>query len=108
MIRPSKAALQARRRLKAAQARHEFIRAKLAEMELAEKKAGLVSRREAEAAWQVIMPRCKARLLRIAPDLKARLPQLTDEQVKLIDGLVHEAVEDLGRPVSFETRRRRP
>jgi phage terminase Nu1 subunit (DNA packaging protein) len=72
--------------------------ARLMEIRLAERKAGLVEVRDLARAWTETMTRCRTRLMEIVDDAKRRLPHLTDAQLGLIESLLVEAIEGLDEP----------
>lgn len=78
-----------------ASARERAAKAKLAELEYARRSGELIPAAEAEARWVEIVTRSRTKLLGLPSKAKQRLPHLTAVDMKALDRLVREALEDL-------------
>lgn len=78
-----------------ARRRKENALAELREVELAEKKGGLVPARDVEIRWAGIITAARTRLLELPTRVKQAVPELTPAQVELVRAMVHEALTDL-------------
>ena len=76
-------------------ARIEAVRAALATIELNEKKGKLVSVDVARTAVIEKFTAVRTRLLGLPTRIRQRLPHLTAEDVRIIDALIREALEEL-------------
>jgi hypothetical protein len=79
-------------------ARREAAQAALAEIELAEKRLELVLARDVESRLVNVFSHCKTKLLGVPSRARQQDPGLTGAQIKLIEQLIREALEDLAAP----------
>ena len=77
------------------QARREYARAQLLELDLQERKGELVPVSEVGAKFVEVVQAAKTKLLGVATRIKQRLPHLTADDVREIDDLLREALEGL-------------
>lgn len=68
---------------------------KLAELDYHRKVGALVSAQEVELRWSGIITAVRDRLLGLPVRLKARVPELTRDQVAVLDELVRQDLEEL-------------
>lgn len=76
-------------------ARREAAEAAMAEIELAEKQRSLVPAADVEAHLVNVFANCRTKLLGLPARARAQDPSLSSEQIGMIDGLLHECLEDL-------------
>lgn len=76
-------------------AQREKAQAELAEIELAEKRGELVPAREVEARMVEVFAHCRTKLLGVPARARQQDPSLTAAQVRMLDELVREALEEL-------------
>lgn len=81
--------------LGAARARHAAAQAELAEIELARKRGELMPARNVEARLADVFLRCRMRLLAVPARLRQQDPSLGADQLRLVEGLIVEALEEL-------------
>lgn len=81
--------------LSAARARKAAAEAEVAELELAERRGQLVRADEVEARLVRVFVNCRTKLLDVPSRAFERDPSLSEDQVALVDSLIHEALEDL-------------
>ncbi len=77
------------------QARREYARAQLLELDLQERLGELVPVSEVGAKFVEVVNAAKTKLLGVATRIKQRLPHLTPSDVQEIDDLLREALEGL-------------
>jgi hypothetical protein len=78
-----------------AQARRQAALADLAETELAVRRGKLVDAAEIEAGLVELFTVCKTKLLAVPSKAKHQIPHLTRADVRILDTIVREALEDL-------------
>lgn len=78
-----------------ASARERSAKAKLAELEYARKAGELVPAAEVEARWLEMITRSRTKLLGLPSKAKQSLPHLTAADLKILDRIVREALEEL-------------
>jgi phage terminase Nu1 subunit (DNA packaging protein) len=83
--------------IRVSMARREAARAELAEIEVAEKRGDLVSAEEAEAELDELCTVVKTRILGVPTRFRQRVPHLAVADLDLLDLLLREALEELGR-----------
>jgi phage terminase Nu1 subunit (DNA packaging protein) len=83
-------------RWRSARARLAEAQAAQAEEELRLKRGRLVEVDEVRSEWVKLVTRSRNRLLALPSKIRQRLPNLTHAEVALIDGLVREALSELG------------
>lgn len=76
-------------------ARREAAEAAIAEIELAEKRRELVPAKDVESTLVNVFAHCKTKLLGIPARACQRDPSLSASQVKMIEELIFQALEDL-------------
>lgn len=76
-------------------ARKEAAQAALAELELERERGRLVAARDVARGIADMIIACRAKLLGVPSRAKQAMPELTSEQVDVIDSLVREALEEL-------------
>lgn len=81
--------------LAVARARREAAQARMAELELARQEGELVLAKDVEARLADVFLRCRTKLLGVPTRAREQDPTLTDQQIKLVDELIHEACEEL-------------
>jgi hypothetical protein len=87
-----------------ASAREKDWRARLAELEYRRKAGELVNAKDIETRIADVFARCRTKLLGLPSKAKAALPHLTHADVRAIDDLVRQALEDLAEPKPAEDR----
>lgn len=78
-----------------ASARERSAKAKLAELDYARKAGELVPAAEVEARWLEMITRSRTKLLGLPSKAKQSLPHLTAADLKILDRIVREALEEL-------------
>jgi len=71
-------------------------KAKLAQLDFEERSGKLVPAEEVVAKWVELITISKTKLLAVPGKAKARLPKLTAADVRVLDQLIREALEELG------------
>jgi hypothetical protein len=84
-----------RAKREAAAARRETALADLAELDVLERKAELVPAADVSARWVEVVTVAKTKLLGLPTRIKQRLPHISANDVRVIDDLVREALENL-------------
>jgi hypothetical protein len=84
-----------RAKREAAAARREAALAELAELDVAERRGELVDANEMAEKFVEVVTVAKTKLLGVPARVKQRLPHVATEDIRLIDELVREALEDL-------------
>jgi phage terminase Nu1 subunit (DNA packaging protein) len=79
------------------EARILATKAKREEMRLAKEEGRLVPGEEIEPAWMRVAETVKNRVMTLAPAAKEAIPHLTTEDVKTLQRLCREALEELSR-----------
>ncbi len=81
--------------LRASRARRENALAHLAEIELAEREGKLVDAQAIQSKIVTVFTNCRNRLLGIPSKLKQRRPEMTLEQIRIVDDCIRETLEEL-------------
>jgi hypothetical protein len=76
-------------------ARTEFLKAELLELERKEKEGLLVRAADVEAKWVEVITISRTKVLGIPSKAKQRIPDLTQDQVVVLEDIVREALEEL-------------
>ncbi len=76
-------------------ARTEYLKAELLELERKEKEGLLVRASEVEAKWVEVITISRTKVLGIASKAKQRIPDLTQDQIAILEDIVREALEEL-------------
>lgn len=90
-----------------ATARERSAKAKLAELEYERKAGELVPAAEVEARWVGMITRSRTKLLGLPSKAKQSLPHLTTADLKTLDRIVREALEELADEPTPTPRGRR-
>lgn len=77
--------------------RERLARAKLVELELAERTRELVPAAEVKATWEREVTAARARLLALPSTFRVEIPALTAEDTEKIERMIRTALEDLAR-----------
>lgn len=80
-----------------AAAAEKYWKAQLAELDFNERSGKLVPAEEVAARWVELITISKTKLLAVPAKAKARLPKLTAADVRVLDQLIREALEELGQ-----------
>ena len=78
-----------------ARIRRQLAQAELAELELAERRGELVDARAVETRMRDVFAHCRNRLLGVPSRVRQRDPAITVGQVRLVEDLIREALEEL-------------
>src|SRR5262245_43708156 len=81
----------------AARLRAIEAKSRLHELEYQRRRGELVPKAEVELAWTGLVVAARTKLLGLAARIKQRIPEPPVSAVGVIDGLVREALEELGR-----------
>lgn len=81
--------------LAVARVRRERVNADLAEIELGRARGELVLARDVEARFADVFLRCRTKLLGVVVRAREADPTLTEVQLRLVDTLLREALEEL-------------
>lgn len=76
-------------------ARTEYLKAELLELERKEKEGLLVRASEVQAKWVEVITISRTKVLGIPSKAKQRIPDLTQDQVVVLEDIVREALEEL-------------
>ena len=76
-------------------ARTEYLKAELLELERKEKEGLLVRAAEVEAKWVEVITISRTKVLGVASKAKQRIPDLTQDQIAILEDIVREALEEL-------------
>lgn len=76
-------------------ARTEYLKAELLELERKEKEGLLVRASEVEAKWVEVITISRTKVLGVASKAKQRIPDLTQDQIAILEDIVREALEEL-------------
>jgi excisionase family DNA binding protein len=78
-------------------ARTEYLKAELLELERKEKEGLLVRAAEVEAKWVEVITISRTKVLGVASKAKQRIPDLTQDQIAILEDIVREALEELAQ-----------
>jgi phage terminase Nu1 subunit (DNA packaging protein) len=78
-----------------ARVRRQLAQAEIAELDLAERRGELVSARDVETRIRDVFAHCRNRLLGVPSRARQRDPAITVGQIRLIEELIREALEEL-------------
>lgn len=81
--------------LAVARARRESATARMAELELAKAEGEVVPARDVEARLSDVFLRCRTKLLGVVTRAREADPTLADSQLRMIEGLITESLEEL-------------
>lgn len=70
-------------------ARETFHKANLAEIKEAKAVGAVIDRNDILSAWSRVMATSKSKLLGLGAGLRKKMPELTDDQVEIIDDEIH-------------------
>lgn len=76
-------------------ARTEYLKAELLELERKEKEGLLVRASDVEAKWVEVITISRTKVMGIPSKAKQRIPDLTQDQVVVLEDIVREALEEL-------------
>jgi excisionase family DNA binding protein len=76
-------------------ARNEYLKAELLELERKEKEGLLVRAADVEAKWVEVITISRTKVLGVPSKAKQRIPDLTQDQIAILDDIVREALEEL-------------
>jgi excisionase family DNA binding protein len=76
-------------------ARTEYLKAELLELERKEKEGLLVRAADVEAKWVEVITISRTKVMGIPSKAKQRIPDLTQDQVVVLEDIVREALEEL-------------
>jgi hypothetical protein len=76
-------------------ARTEYLKAELLELERKEKEGLLVRAAEVQAKWIEVITISRTKVMGIPSKAKQRIPDLTQDQVVVLEDIVREALEEL-------------
>lgn len=76
-------------------ARTEYLKAELLELERKEKEGLLVRAADVEAKWIEVITISRTKVLGVASKAKQRIPDLTQDQIAILEDIVREALEEL-------------
>jgi hypothetical protein len=76
-------------------ARTEYLKAELLELERKEKEGLLVRAAEVEAKWVEVITISRTKVLGVPSKAKQRIPDLTQDQIAILEDIVREALEEL-------------
>jgi len=76
-------------------ARTEFLKAELLELERKEKEGLLVRAADVEAKWVEVITISRTKVLGVPSKAKQRIPDLTQDQIAILEDIVREALEEL-------------
>lgn len=76
-------------------ARTEYLKAELLEIERKEKEGLLVRAADVEAKWVEVITISRTKVLGVVSKAKQRIPDLTQDQITILEDIVREALEEL-------------
>jgi excisionase family DNA binding protein len=76
-------------------ARTEYLKAELLELERKEKEGLLVRAADVEAKWVEVITISRTKVLGVPSKAKQRIPDLTQDQIAILEDIVREALEEL-------------
>ena len=76
-------------------ARTEYLKAELLELERKEKEGLLVRASEVQAKWVEVITISRTKVLGVASKAKQRIPDLSQDQIAILEDIVREALEEL-------------
>ena len=76
-------------------ARTEHLKAELLELERAEKEGSLVSAAEVETKWIELVTIARTKLMGMPTKAKQRMPDLSGDDIAVLEDIVRECLEDL-------------
>lgn len=76
-------------------ARTEFLKAELLELERKEKEGLLVRAADVQAKWVEVLTISRTKVLGVPSKAKQRIPDLTQDQIAILEDIIREALEEL-------------
>jgi excisionase family DNA binding protein len=76
-------------------ARTEYLKAELLELERKEKEGLLVRAAEVQAKWVEVLTISRTKVLGVPSKAKQRIPDLTQDQIAILEDIIREALEEL-------------
>lgn len=76
-------------------ARTEFLKAELLELERKEKEGMLVRTADVQAKWIEVLTISRTKVLGVPSKAKQRIPDLTPDQIAILEDIIREALEEL-------------
>lgn len=76
-------------------ARTEYLKAELLELERKEKEGLLVRAADVQAKWIEVLTISRTKVLGVPSKAKQRIPDLTQDQIAILEDIVREALEEL-------------
>jgi len=76
-------------------ARTEYLKAELLELERKEKEGLLVRAADVEAKWVEVITISRTKVMGVPSKAKQRIPDLTQDQIAILEDIVREALEEL-------------
>ncbi len=76
-------------------ARTEYLKAELLELERKEKEGLLVRSADVQAKWVEVITISRTKVLGVVSKAKQRIPDLTQDQIAILEDIIREALEEL-------------
>lgn len=76
-------------------ARTEYLKAELLELERKEKEGLLVRSADVQAKWVEVVTISRTKVMGVVSKAKQRVPDLTQDQISILEDIVREALEEL-------------
>jgi excisionase family DNA binding protein len=76
-------------------ARTEYLKAELLELERKEKEGLLVRSADVQAKWVEVITISRTKVMGVVSKVKQRVPDLTQDQINILEDIVREALEEL-------------
>lgn len=76
-------------------ARTEYLKAELLELERKEKEGLLVRAADVQAKWVEVLTISRTKVLGVPSKAKQRIPDLTQDQIAILEDIIREALEEL-------------
>jgi phage terminase Nu1 subunit (DNA packaging protein) len=76
-------------------ARTEYLKAELLELERKEKEGLLVRSADVQAKWVEVITISRTKVMGVVSKVKQRVPDLTQDQISILEDIVREALEEL-------------
>jgi len=76
-------------------ARTEYLKAELLELERKEKEGLLVRAADVQAKWIEVLTISRTKVLGVPSKAKQRIPDLTQDQIAILEDIIREALEEL-------------
>lgn len=76
-------------------ARTEYLKAELLELERKEKEGLLVRTADVQAKWVEVLTISRTKVLGVPSKAKQRIPDLTQDQIAILEDIIREALEEL-------------